>query len=61
MLGRIVVLGVLLLVTVLSNVSSVSAVDSAVSVYEFDTAEKVLVLTFDAGADRGYAPQILDT
>lgn len=61
MLGRGVVLGVLLLVTVLSNVGPASAVDSAVSVYEFDTTENVLVLTFDAGADRGYAPQILDT
>jgi peptidoglycan-N-acetylglucosamine deacetylase len=31
------------------------------SVRRFDTQEKVMSLTFDAGADRGYTVQILDT
>jgi peptidoglycan/xylan/chitin deacetylase (PgdA/CDA1 family) len=30
-------------------------------VRQFDTSEAVIALTFDAGADRGYAEQILDT
>ena len=31
------------------------------TIRQFDTGEKVYALTFDAGADRGYAAQILDT
>ena len=31
------------------------------TVRKFDTTEPVIVLTFDAGSDRGYAVQILDT
>jgi peptidoglycan/xylan/chitin deacetylase (PgdA/CDA1 family) len=31
------------------------------TIKKFDTNEKVVVLTFDAGADRGYAGSILDT
>jgi peptidoglycan/xylan/chitin deacetylase (PgdA/CDA1 family) len=31
------------------------------TITRFDTQERVMVLTFDAGADRGYAAQILDT
>lgn len=34
--------------------------DPAVNVWKIPTSEKVAVLTFDAGSDRGYAPQILD-
>jgi peptidoglycan/xylan/chitin deacetylase (PgdA/CDA1 family) len=31
------------------------------TITRFDTTDKVVVLTFDAGADRGYAASILDT
>jgi peptidoglycan-N-acetylglucosamine deacetylase len=31
------------------------------TIRQFDTSEKVYALTFDAGSDRGYAAQILDT
>ncbi len=31
------------------------------TISRFDTSENVYVLTFDAGADRGYASPILDT
>ncbi len=61
MLGRVAVLAVLLLVSVLANIVPVSAEDTAVTVYGFDTTETVIALTFDAGSDRGYAPHILDT
>lgn len=61
MLARIVVAGVLLGVTLLSTISTAVAVDRAVTVRQFDTNEKVLALTFDAGSDSGYTSQILDT
>jgi peptidoglycan/xylan/chitin deacetylase (PgdA/CDA1 family) len=33
---------------------------SAQTIYQFATSEPVMVLTFDAGSDRGFAAQILD-
>jgi peptidoglycan-N-acetylglucosamine deacetylase len=55
--------GVLLLlsVTTMAAVAPAKAQAEAVTVTRFDTVERVLTLTFDAGADRGFAPQILDT
>ena len=41
--------------------AAVVAAPAAQTVRRFDTTEQVIVLTFDAGADRGYASQILDT
>lgn len=44
--------------------ASLTAAASASDVWtvrKFDTTEPVIVLTFDAGADRGYAVQILDS
>jgi peptidoglycan-N-acetylglucosamine deacetylase len=60
-LYRIAGLIVLLAASLASLVSPAAAVDQAVTVYGFDTDERMLALTFDAGADRGYAPMILDT
>lgn len=37
------------------------AAASAETIRRFDTTERVVVLTFDAGSDRGYADAILDT
>lgn len=34
---------------------------AALAVARLPTSQRVVALTFDAGADRGYAPQILDT
>ena len=61
MLYRLAGLIVLLAASLASMVSPAVAVDQAVTVRGFDTSERVLALTFDAGADRGYAPMILDT
>jgi peptidoglycan/xylan/chitin deacetylase (PgdA/CDA1 family) len=43
-----------------SPVETASAAD-VWTIRRFETEEKVYALTFDAGADRGFAPQILDT
>jgi peptidoglycan/xylan/chitin deacetylase (PgdA/CDA1 family) len=43
-----------------STASAASAAD-VWTVHRFDTTEPVMVLTFDAGADRGHAGAILDT
>jgi peptidoglycan-N-acetylglucosamine deacetylase len=61
MLYRLAGLIVLLAASLASLVSPAAALDQAVTVYGFDTDERMLALTFDAGADRGYAPMILDT
>ncbi|MEI2618402.1 MAG: polysaccharide deacetylase family protein [Thermomicrobiales bacterium] len=37
------------------------AAAEVLTVRKFDTTEKVMALTFDAGSDTGYAKQILDT
>jgi peptidoglycan-N-acetylglucosamine deacetylase len=37
------------------------SVDDVLTIRQLDTTEKVIALTFDAGADRGYAADILDT
>jgi peptidoglycan-N-acetylglucosamine deacetylase len=41
--------------------TSTSAQTSATTIRSFNTTERVIVLTFDAGSDRGYAEQILNT
>jgi peptidoglycan/xylan/chitin deacetylase (PgdA/CDA1 family) len=38
-----------------------SAQSGVTTIRNFNTSEKVIVLTFDAGSDRGYAEQILNT
>ncbi len=48
-----------LLLTV--NLAPASAQSSVRTIRNFDTTDRVIVLTFDAGSDRGYASQILDT
>ena len=57
---RVVALIALLVSSLATLADPAGAVDQAVTVHRFDTDEPVLALTFDAGADRGYAPMILD-
>src|SRR5690606_33655847 len=45
---------------VLALASSATAQEQAITIRNFDTSERVIALTFDAGSDRGYAPMILD-
>lgn len=61
MLYRVLGVFLLLTVTAMAGIAPATAQAQAVTVTRFDTQERVLTLTFDAGADRGYAPQILDT
>jgi peptidoglycan/xylan/chitin deacetylase (PgdA/CDA1 family) len=50
----------LLAVMVLALASPATAQEQAITIRNFDTSERVIALTFDAGSDRGYAPMILD-
>src|SRR5688572_15223605 len=61
MLSRVAGVFVLLALSVLAAAAPVAAVEQADTVHGFDTTDRVLTLTFDAGSDRGYAPLILDT
>ena len=58
-------LALLLAVVALGPVLALAPSDAAAAdvwtVRTFDTTEKVMTLTFDAGSDTGYAAQILDT
>lgn len=55
------VMPVLLLITlVISTFPLASAQSGVTTIRNFDTSERVIVLTFDAGSDRGYGAQILD-
>ncbi|HUG14332.1 MAG TPA: polysaccharide deacetylase family protein [Thermomicrobiales bacterium] len=57
-----IVLGMLLTAVSFTVAPPVDAAASDVwTIRRFDTQEKVMSLTFDAGADRGYTVQILDT
>lgn len=59
--SRIAGVIVLLAISLCVAVVPAAAVDRAETVRNFDTDDRVLALTFDAGSDRGYAGQILDT
>lgn len=58
-------MALLLIVAILVVASPGRSTDAAASdvttIRRFDTSEMALALTFDAGSDRGYASQILDT
>ncbi len=58
-------LAVLLAIVALGPALAVAPPDAAAAdvwtVRRFDTTQKVMALTFDAGSDTGYAAQILDT
>ncbi len=57
-----VVLPVLLLIVMgLTTLPLASAQSGVTTIRNFNTSENVIVLTFDAGSDRGYAEQILNT
>jgi peptidoglycan/xylan/chitin deacetylase (PgdA/CDA1 family) len=71
-LGRLTSIAAAVIMTLVTLVSlpAVSRADSptelaaasdVVTVERFDTSEPVIALTFDAGADRGFAEQILNT
>jgi peptidoglycan/xylan/chitin deacetylase (PgdA/CDA1 family) len=56
-----VVLGLLLAAVASSARPAPVAAADVWTIRRFDTQERVMALTFDAGADRGYTVQILDT
>ncbi|HEX5164866.1 MAG TPA: polysaccharide deacetylase family protein, partial [Thermomicrobiales bacterium] len=47
--------------TVPAPTATQAASDAFITIQTADTDEKIVALTFDAGADRGYAEEILDT
>lgn len=65
--GWVAVLSICLLVlsmvaaTLVAALPGKAAPSDVWTITRFDTTEPVIALTFDAGADRGYAGQILDT
>lgn len=57
---RVLVAALLIPLLVMSQPWTSSAA-SVWTIRQFDTTDKVMALTFDAGSDRGYAEQILNT
>jgi len=59
------ILAALLFISVFAAISPSQPAQAAASdvrtIRRFDTSEMAMALTFDAGSDRGYASQILDT
>ncbi len=51
----------LILTVMFAGLPGASAQSSATTIRAFPTSERIIVLTFDAGSDRGYAEQILNT
>ncbi|MBX6343110.1 MAG: polysaccharide deacetylase family protein, partial [Thermomicrobiaceae bacterium] len=58
---RVVVLVLLAALLAVPGASRPAQAAGVRTIRQFDTADRVVALTFDAGADRGYAPGILDT
>jgi peptidoglycan/xylan/chitin deacetylase (PgdA/CDA1 family) len=58
---RIVLLAALLIPLLAVGQSSSTSAQSVSTIRQMDTTEMVVALTFDAGSDRGYAEQILNT
>jgi peptidoglycan/xylan/chitin deacetylase (PgdA/CDA1 family) len=52
---------ILIALLMLSIVPATSAQSGVKTIRNFETSERVIVLTFDAGADRGYTESILNT
>jgi peptidoglycan-N-acetylglucosamine deacetylase len=57
---RVLVAALMIPLLVMSQPSTSSAAN-VWTIRQFDTNEKIVALTFDAGSDRGYAEQILNT
>lgn len=61
MTSRYVVSIVMLVSLIIGTIPVASAQSGVTTIRKFNTSENVIVLTFDAGSDRGYAGQILNT